>query len=217
MGRGGRGDGGRGDAGRQGTRGARGTRGRGGRLERGDAWDAFGHPGRVGCWGAVAPNTRTRIDCDSRVNSLCAIAYDMIPHAPRRDRHQRADRRASLPPGTVQPAVVAAGRESLRDGDLRPAGSRVRGCGAAPVGFARLHRRRGTRDRRLHLLGCRPRAIHYLWRPFLPDPKDDLVLEAAVAGRCDTIVTFNRRDFRGVEQFGLRIRTPREFLEELEP
>jgi putative PIN family toxin of toxin-antitoxin system len=58
--------------------------------------------------------------------------------------------------------------------------------------------------------------IYYLWRPFLPDPKDDLVLEAAVAGRCDTIVTFNQRDFQGVDQFGLQVRTPRAFLEELE-
>jgi putative PIN family toxin of toxin-antitoxin system len=58
--------------------------------------------------------------------------------------------------------------------------------------------------------------IYYLWRPFLPDPKDDLVLEAAVAGRCDTIVTFNQRDFKGVDKFGLQVRTPRAFLEELE-
>jgi putative PIN family toxin of toxin-antitoxin system len=58
--------------------------------------------------------------------------------------------------------------------------------------------------------------IYYLWRPFLPDPKDDLVLEAAVAGRCNTIVTFNQRDFIGVDKFGLQVRTPRAFLEELE-
>jgi putative PIN family toxin of toxin-antitoxin system len=57
--------------------------------------------------------------------------------------------------------------------------------------------------------------IYYLWRPFLPDPKDDLVLEAAVAGRCNTIVTFNQRDFIGVDKFGLQVRTPRAFLEEL--
>jgi putative PIN family toxin of toxin-antitoxin system len=61
-----------------------------------------------------------------------------------------------------------------------------------------------------------PRAIYYLWRPFLPDAKDDLVLEVAVAGRCDTIVTFNRRDFRGSEQFGLRLQNPGEFLQELD-
>jgi predicted nucleic acid-binding protein len=58
--------------------------------------------------------------------------------------------------------------------------------------------------------------IYYLWRPFLRDTKDDLVLEAAVAGRCDTIVTFNQRDFNGVDKFGLQVRTSRAFLEELE-
>jgi putative PIN family toxin of toxin-antitoxin system len=57
--------------------------------------------------------------------------------------------------------------------------------------------------------------VFFLWRPFLPDPKDDLVLEAAVAGRCDAIVTYNRRDFVGIEKFGLRILLPGEFLQEI--
>ncbi|MGH9380392.1 MAG: putative toxin-antitoxin system toxin component, PIN family [Thermoanaerobaculia bacterium] len=61
-----------------------------------------------------------------------------------------------------------------------------------------------------------PTEIYYLWRPLLADPGDELVLEAAVAGRCDTIVTFNQRHFRGVEQFGLELRTPGAFLEEIE-
>lgn len=57
--------------------------------------------------------------------------------------------------------------------------------------------------------------VFFLWRPFLPDPKDDLVLEAAVAGRCDAIVTYNRRDFVGIEKFGLRTLLPGEFLQEI--
>ena len=57
--------------------------------------------------------------------------------------------------------------------------------------------------------------VFYLWRPALRDPKDDLVLELAVAAGCDAIVTFNRRDFAGVEQFGLRTATPGEFLKEI--
>jgi putative PIN family toxin of toxin-antitoxin system len=58
----------------------------------------------------------------------------------------------------------------------------------------------------------RHQEVHYLWRPYLKDPKDDLVLEAAVAGGCEAIITYNRRDFAGVEKFGVRILTPGEFL-----
>jgi putative PIN family toxin of toxin-antitoxin system len=54
--------------------------------------------------------------------------------------------------------------------------------------------------------------IFFLWRPFLKDPEDDLVLELAVESGCDCIVTFNVRDFAGAEQFGLRVVTPKELL-----
>lgn len=57
--------------------------------------------------------------------------------------------------------------------------------------------------------------VYYLWRPFLNDPKDDMVLEAAIAGRCARLVTHNVRDFRGSNQFGVRVITPGEFLREL--
>jgi len=40
--------------------------------------------------------------------------------------------------------------------------------------------------------------IFFLWRPMLRDPKDDMVAEVAVAAGCDSIVTYNRRDFVGV-------------------
>jgi putative PIN family toxin of toxin-antitoxin system len=55
--------------------------------------------------------------------------------------------------------------------------------------------------------------IFFLWRPHLRDPKDEMVLEAAVAGGCRTIVSFNKKDFVGAERFGVTVRTPREFLE----
>jgi putative PIN family toxin of toxin-antitoxin system len=57
--------------------------------------------------------------------------------------------------------------------------------------------------------------IYYLWRPALPDPSDDLVLEVAVHGGCDRIVTFNTRDFAGSERSGVRAETPAEFLRSL--
>jgi len=58
-------------------------------------------------------------------------------------------------------------------------------------------------------------SIFFLWRPFLPDPDDDMVLELAVVSQSDGIVTFNRKDFAGVEQFGIRVWTPREFLQKI--
>jgi len=61
----------------------------------------------------------------------------------------------------------------------------------------------------------REQEIFFLWRPLLPDPADDHVLELAVAGQCDAIVTYNRRDFRGAERFGIGIVSPPEFLLEL--
>jgi putative PIN family toxin of toxin-antitoxin system len=49
----------------------------------------------------------------------------------------------------------------------------------------------------------------FLWRPALRDPDDDMVLEAAVNGRADAIVTFNRRDFDAVAGlFGLAVLSP---------
>ena len=57
--------------------------------------------------------------------------------------------------------------------------------------------------------------IFFLWRPFLPDPSDDHVLEVAVAAGCEAIVTYNKRDFKGIERFGLRVLDPREFLSEI--
>ncbi len=60
---------------------------------------------------------------------------------------------------------------------------------------------------------CTLHKIDYLWRPFLPDPKDDHVLELAVASGVKSITTFNRKDFKGVENFGVEILTPKKLLE----
>jgi len=58
----------------------------------------------------------------------------------------------------------------------------------------------------------RQSPIHFRWRPLLRDPGDEFILDLAVAGQCQFIVTHNKRDFEGVEQFGTRAVTPREFL-----
>ena len=54
--------------------------------------------------------------------------------------------------------------------------------------------------------------IHFLWRPTLRDPRDELVLELAVAARCEYIVTHNTRDFVGTDLFGVTPLTPGAFL-----
>ncbi len=54
--------------------------------------------------------------------------------------------------------------------------------------------------------------VFYLWRPFLRDVADDMVLELAVAAGCDAIITHNTRDFAGAEQLGPRVLTPGRFL-----
>lgn len=59
---------------------------------------------------------------------------------------------------------------------------------------------------------ARLQEIYFLWRPFLPDPDDDLVLELAFAARCPYIITHNVGDFRGSEQLGIAALSPRDFL-----
>jgi predicted nucleic acid-binding protein len=57
--------------------------------------------------------------------------------------------------------------------------------------------------------------IFYLWRPYLSDADDDMLLELAVEAGCNRIVTFNVRDFQGIERFGLQAVTPNDFLMEI--
>jgi predicted nucleic acid-binding protein len=57
--------------------------------------------------------------------------------------------------------------------------------------------------------------IHFLWRPFLADPDDDMVAELAFAAGAKHIITHNTADFRGSERLGVSVRTPREFLAQI--
>jgi putative PIN family toxin of toxin-antitoxin system len=61
-----------------------------------------------------------------------------------------------------------------------------------------------------------PVESHFVWRPQLRDLGDEMVLEAAVNGSADAIVTFNRRDFGAVPgRFGIRVLLPRDALKGL--
>lgn len=57
--------------------------------------------------------------------------------------------------------------------------------------------------------------VFFLWRPRLRDPKDDMVLETAIAGGCSAIVTYNKRDFADARDFDISVVTPFEFLTDL--
>ena len=67
----------------------------------------------------------------------------------------------------------------------------------------------------LALVGKRV-TFAFRWRPALPDPNDDMVLETAVNGQAHAIVTFNQRHFNPVAaRFGCRVMRPGEFLRTL--
>jgi len=61
-----------------------------------------------------------------------------------------------------------------------------------------------------------PVKAHFLWRPQLRDPGDEMVLEAAVNGQAELLVTFNVRDFGDVpSRFGIALMIPRDALERI--
>ncbi len=76
-----------------------------------------------------------------------------------------------------------------------------------------------------HLLGVfldglahlvEPVEVHFLWRPQLRDPADELVLEAAVNASAQALLTFNLKHFaNAAERFGLLVSQPGPFLRSL--
>ena len=58
--------------------------------------------------------------------------------------------------------------------------------------------------------------IHYLWQPFLPDPKDDHILELAIASKALIIATFNIKDFKNSDMLSVRVISPKQLLEEIQ-
>ena len=64
---------------------------------------------------------------------------------------------------------------------------------------------------------CKWTRIYYLWRPNLRDEADNHLIELAVAGGAETIITENLRDFTGGElNFPyLKVVTPETFIKEV--
>lgn len=57
-----------------------------------------------------------------------------------------------------------------------------------------------------------PVTVHIGWRPQLRDPSDEMILEAAINGGADAIVTFNVRDFVPAGRFGITVMRPGDLL-----
>lgn len=62
---------------------------------------------------------------------------------------------------------------------------------------------------------CEPVEIRFQWRPQLRDAGDEMVLETAINGQADALVTYNIRDFLpAANRFGLRVLRPGELFKE---
>lgn len=59
---------------------------------------------------------------------------------------------------------------------------------------------------------ARKHDIFYLWRPFLPDPKDDHILEPAFNSKSNYIVTYNTKDFKEISKLGVQAIRPDECM-----
>ena len=60
---------------------------------------------------------------------------------------------------------------------------------------------------------ARHHRVFFLWRPLLRDPNDDMVAEVAVASGARAVITYNVRDFSGMERFGVKVWSPKHLLE----
>ena len=59
------------------------------------------------------------------------------------------------------------------------------------------------------------RRVNFLWRPYLKDPDDDMILEAAVSAKADAIITHNLRDFVGADRFAVSVFSPADLIKKL--
>ena len=108
--------------------------------------------------------------------------------------------------GALRPLVTTALFLEYEDVLLRPEHRLATGMSTADV------------EEALAALAAAAEAVevHFRWRPQLADPSDELVLEAAVNGSADFLITHNLRDFApAAAKFELRVITPQQCLKEI--
>lgn len=109
--------------------------------------------------------------------------------------------------GRIRPLVTTALFLEYEDVLLRPEHRLATGLSARDV----------VRVLEALASAAEPVEVYFRWRPQLRDPTDELVLEAAVNGRAESLVTHNVRHFaRAAERFQLRVLTPQQCLQEVE-
>jgi putative PIN family toxin of toxin-antitoxin system len=108
---------------------------------------------------------------------------------------------SSIPSPDFQPCLSVGLYAEWQDVLTRPENLPPGGTAEGALGFLRYLASQS------HL-----QEIHFLWRPFLPDADDDMVLELAFAAGCRNIITHNVNDFHGSARLGVAALSPREFL-----
>lgn len=63
-----------------------------------------------------------------------------------------------------------------------------------------------------------PVELHFRWRPQVHDTNDEMVLEAAINGDAEALVTYNTADFSvAAGRFGIPVLTPAQLLRKVKP
>ena len=61
-----------------------------------------------------------------------------------------------------------------------------------------------------------PVEVHFQWRPQTPDPNDEMVLETAINGRANAVVTYNVADFAlAAKRFRISVLSPADLLKKV--
>ncbi len=57
--------------------------------------------------------------------------------------------------------------------------------------------------------------IFYIWRPLAKDKDDDFLIDLALKCQAQFIISYNDKDLKPIEKFGISILTPKQFLQRL--